>query len=390
MADSTFQVVFLGNLRPGTVPEEAADRISSLFRIDRERADKLVNSRKQVVVRRGASRRQAMAIRQRLEELGLLTRMVEEGAGSPPQATAANRPDRDPPPSRSATGEENPYAAPAAELEEAGAAGHRRAEPARVPAGHGWRWMADAFTMFKEQPWSWLGAILLMYLLIMPVNLIPAVGWIVAYLVGPVFSGGLMIGAHAQAEGGRFRIAHLFSGFSQNRNRLLGLGALICLGGIAGMLVMFVLTGGMSGFAGPRGLNFSDPATMAAISANGGMLLFILVGLVLGTLFIMATWFASVLVAVDGESPLTALRLSFKATWKNGLAFLVSGLAFILVWMGISVLMGIMVFVLVKLAPHLSRLWSLLPIAVMGILGLASMGLATVLVYTSYRDIFRS
>ncbi len=393
--EATFQIVFLGNLRPGTVPEEAVAGIISLFGLDRDRAEKLVHAKKQVIVKKGASRQQAMAIRQRLEQVGLLTRMVEEGNGAPAQAVAeAGAGNRPVPPSPPAAAEEddNPYAAPGAVLEEAGVDRKReRREPVKVPAGHGWRWVTEAFTMLKEQPWSWLAAILLMYLILGPLNLVPVVGWLIVYILSPVFSGGLMIGAHAQAEGDGFRIGHLFAGFRQNRNKLLGLGLLLCLAGLLGMAVMSAFTGSVMGLAGgPAGLNLSDPATVSAISANGGIFLFGLVGLVLGTLVIMATWFSSVLVAVDGESPLTALKLSFKATWKNGLAFLVSGLAFMLMWVGVSVLMGLLIFALTRLTSGPSPLWSLLPMVMMGIMALASMGTATVMVYTSYRDIFRS
>ncbi len=395
MVEATFQVVFLGNLRPGTIPEEAVNSLASLFGLDRDKAEKLVNSKKEVVVRKGASRQQAMAIRQRLEQAGLLSRMVEEGNGAPAQAAAeagaGNRPAPPAPPA--AAGEDgNPYAAPRARLEESGAGRKSsRVQAARVPAGHGWRWVTEAFTMLKEHPWSWLAAILLMYLILGPLNLVPVVGWLIVYILSPVFSGGLMIGAHAQAEGDGFRIGHLFAGFRQNRNKLLGLGFLLSFVALLGMAVMSAFTGGVMGLAaGPGGLNLSDPATVAAISANGGMLLFGLVGLVLGTLVIMATWFSPVLVAVDGESPLTALKLSFKATWKNGLAFLVSALAFMLMWVGVSVLMGILIFGLSRLSSGSSHLWvAMLPVVIMAIVGVGSMCTATVMVYTSYRDIFR-
>ncbi len=395
MGEATFQVVFLGNLRPGTAPEKAADKLVALFGLDPDRAEHLVSSGKQMVVRKGATRKQAMAIRQRLEEAGLLTRMVEEeGASVAPAAAGEQAGTGTPPaPPRAAAGRAavNPYAAPKARLEEAGTGGtESRHDPVRVPAGHGWRWVADAFTMLKEYPLSWPVAILLMYLLIMPVNMIPGVGWLVAYLVGPLLTGGLMIGAHAQAEGEGFRIGHLFAGFSQNRNRLLGLGAVFGLFGVAIMLVIFVFTGGMLGLAsGPNALNFANPAIRSAIASSGGILLFGLVGLVLGTLFIMASWFATVLVAVDGESPLSAIRLSLGATWKNGLAFLVSGLVFFLVVVAVGVVLGIIAALLGRISPGLSPLWNLLPVVVLGLLGLGSMCVATVMVYTSYRDIFR-
>ncbi len=393
MGEATFQVVFLGNLRPGTVPEAAIDSLVSVFGLDRSRAEELVGAGRQMIVKKGATRKQAMAIRQRLEQAGLLTRMVEETAdtaGSTPEQSTAAAPAKAPPvPGRAAERAANPYAAPRAKLEKKQRAPARASEPARVPAGHGWRWITGAITMFLEQPFTWVGAIVLMYLVIFVVNMVPVAGPLIGYLIGPLLTGGLMIGAHELNGGGRLKISHLFAGFSHNRNQLLLIGVILCLAGAAGMLAIFLFTGSMFGLSGGQPPRIGSPPSLPPGVTAGSMLLFVLVGLLVGTLFIMATWFASVLVAVEDYTAIEAMKTSFRAVGKNWLAFLVSSLSFLLLAAGVGVVIGIAVAILGKIVSSPAAM-IFMPLLMVVLIGLPAACMGIILVYTSFRDIFYS
>ena len=75
------------------------------------------------------------------------------------------------------------------------------------------------------------------------------------------------------------------------------------------------------------------------------LLLGILFGLLLALPLVMAYWFAPALVALDGFSAVTAMKLSFQGCWKNLLPFLVyGGLGLLLVLAGmLPLLLGLLV-----------------------------------------------
>ncbi|MGE5152918.1 MAG: hypothetical protein ACM3ST_02780, partial [Bdellovibrio bacteriovorus] len=89
-------------------------------------------------------------------------------------------------------------------------------DPGSVATGRGWGWIGEAWSQFKGQPWAWMGALLLFVLVSTVLGLVPVLGGLALGVLGPMLTGGLMIGAHTQWRGGRFEIAHLLAGFSRN------------------------------------------------------------------------------------------------------------------------------------------------------------------------------
>src|SRR6188472_2268461 len=58
---------------------------------------------------------------------------------------------------------DNPYAAPRTRVDDVQASlaeGDFIAEGRGVPAGHGWRWIADAWTFMGDQRWTFIGVVL--------------------------------------------------------------------------------------------------------------------------------------------------------------------------------------------------------------------------------------
>lgn len=256
--------------------------------------------------------------------------------------------------SDSNSGYTNPYQAPEADLTQAYQTGDLSG-PVSVPAGNGWRWLADGFNHFKQNPVAWIVAMIIWVLLSSIVSLVPIIGSLAITLLAPVLTAGFMLGCQAQEEGDDFRIDHLFSGFSQNVGQLMLVGLLYLVGIIVIVLAISLLVGGAVLFSG------SSSQEMGA-----GMASAIVLPMLLGTLLIvpvvMAYWFAPALVVLNDLSAVTAMKMSFSACLKNilpGLVYSIIALLLIIV--------------------------AVIPFG----LGLLVIGpMMTASMYTAYRDIF--
>jgi uncharacterized membrane protein len=201
--------------------------------------------------------------------------------------------------------------------------------PHAVPAGHGWRWISSGFALFKRMPGTWIGAVALLTLMNIVMSMVPMLGGLIGSLLGPVFLGGLMLGAHAQASGGRLRIGDLFAGFSASPSRLLAVGGLY-LGGIMTIVIVVLMLFSVFGVGftalDPAAIEQQDPELLAA--TLGPMLLLALLFLMLLMIpLIMAYWFAPVLVVLEDMQAIEAMKMSFAACWRNVMPFLIFGLA---------------------------------------------------------------
>lgn len=241
-------------------------------------------------------------------------------------------------------------------------------DPCSVAAGRGWGWVEDAWSQFTEQPWGWVGALVLFVLVSMALGLVPVVGGLALGILGPMLTGGLMIGAHTQWDGGRFGIAHLFAGFSRNPGGLALVGvAYLGFSLLLGLVIGLALLLGLSALA--PGLNALelDPATMGpgGLEGLGGplMLLPLVLGLVLGIPLMMAILFAPALVALDSLPVGRALWLSLLGCWRN--------------------LLPLTLFGLVALA------LGFLGVLTLGLALLFVMPLLTLALYHAYREIYR-
>jgi uncharacterized membrane protein len=250
--------------------------------------------------------------------------------------------------------------------------GETMAGPRNVPAGHGWGWIAQGFRYFSVHPWAWMLATVVFIVCIMLVSLVPFLGMIATYLLSPIFSGGLMLGAYEQDHGGRFRVEHVFAGFSNHLSQLALLGALY-LGGLllilipvfllAGLPMMLALAGLDDGAVAGQGPEAMDQIADAMIAGQvPWVILGGLVAVLLSIPLLMAYWFAPTLIAVNGMRAWPAMKLSFRACLWNILPFLVYGIIGILLMFATILTLGLALFVL-------------LPVLLVS-------------VYASYRDIF--
>jgi len=352
--DSLFNVVFTGELKPGTEREAFLKGFSARFKCTEEKAAEVLDAGKPVNMKTSVTSEVGEQFRQVLEQLGMTIELVPlDASAEKAPAAAASPPAED--------GSTNPYEAPKANLNQTSADGEMSG-PVSVPFGHGSSWVSDAFNNhFKASPGAWIATFLVFLVLSIVMQIIPLIGPIAMALLSPVFTAGFMIGSRAQDEGENFSLNHLFSGFKQSTGQLVLVGLLYLVGTFVIGILAGALMGGSMAMTGAMSGN--DPAAAQALMQNPNMFLIpMLVMMVLFIPLLMAYWFAPALVALDGVSALAAMKLSFSGCMKNMLPL---------------TLYGIVMMVLAALA--------VIPLG-LGLLVLFPVMMASM--YTAYRDIF--
>jgi len=248
-----------------------------------------------------------------------------------------------------------------------------------VPAGRGWDWIVEAWTLTAGYRALFAGLVVGFMAAAIAASIVPFVGTIVLGLLTPVFQAGLILGCDALRRGEPLKVDHLFAGFERQTKRLVMLGAVSVA---AGMLMLIIA----AATVGPEALRpllsgvAPAPDQMAGIFVR--VLLTVLIVLALSVPLYMAMWFAVPLIALRGVSVGTALSASFTGCLNNVLPFLVWSVAVLL--LAIVPVLPFLIAVTAHL-PVTLILVSTLPLMLGGI-ALAALFFASM--YTSYRDIF--
>lgn len=190
-------------------------------------------------------------------------------------------------------------------------------EPRTVAAGQGWQWVVEGFEHFKQDPGTWIGLMLVGFVLMIILNVVPIVNMLVAFTTY-VWLGGIMLGCKAQWDNEPIKINHLFAGFGDSLMSLIGLGAItliltMTIFGIAlGSIFLQILQG-----VEPDINNIEDAS---------GILISILVAMMFIIPVIMLSWFAPPLIVINKVPLFKAMTMSFRACVLNIVPFLVYGL----------------------------------------------------------------
>lgn len=226
----------------------------------------------------------------------------------------------------------DPYAAPRARVADVPVPGGPDAafipSGRTVPAGRGWTWFTDAWALFREQPGTWVLIVVVFFLVSIAIAIIPFLGNIAGYVLGPIFAGGLMLGCHELARGGELRLGHLFAGFQDHLGRLALLGVAYLVMFLGAVVVALVAAGLGTGLGWLVGLD-GGADTFPADAGTMAILLAVLVALALMIPAAMAIWFAPALVVLNDFGVGDALKTSFVASLKNFVPFLVYGVVFL-------------------------------------------------------------
>jgi uncharacterized membrane protein len=353
MAD-TYSVLYTGQLKPGVELEQAVAAFSARFGVEVDTVRDMFEAGKETAIKAGLDESRAREYRNALDRIGLAVRVEPPLTDPDDEADAAP----DPPGGEPAPGApRDPFAPPEADLEDESSLGDFH-EPRSVPAGRGWHWIREGFSMVFARPVPWIVAVVIWVILSLVLNLVPIVN-LLAALITAVFTGGLMLGAYEQDNGREFTVGHLFAGFANRFGPLFLVGVLYMLGFLAIGLIMLLTMGGV--LSALSGMSTSE----APLLTEAGPFVWVMPLIVLGLSIplIMAYWFAPALVMLDNVSALSAMGLSFRACLKNILPFLVYGLI-------------ALVFLILGAIPLFLGLLIVIPGVIASI-------------YTSYRDIFR-
>ena len=188
-----------------------------------------------------------------------------------------------------------------------------------VPTGNGWTWIAAAWSIFRRAAGIWIGMVLTLAVIYTVLAVLPVIGAIASFVVGPVFTAGLVLTSRTIDQGGEVQFAQLFGGFKYRFGTLLVVGLLYLAGTAAIVFVVLALTGAsLFGL-----LNATSPE--AAMALGGTFLVALLLILALMLPLIMAIWFAPPLVVFHELGAVESMKASFLGCLRNMLPFLLYG-----------------------------------------------------------------
>ncbi|MBI3285891.1 MAG: hypothetical protein HYZ65_13730 [Burkholderiales bacterium] len=212
-----------------------------------------------------------------------------------------------------------------------------------VNAQTGWDWVKQGFALFRKQPADMLTLFFSYMFLIMGIGLIPFFGQFLPLILIPVFSMSFMQACRQLDEGQKISPNLLLTGFrSPAFPRLLGLGLCYVLAVTLAIWASSLVDGGVF-WEFITSQKPIDPKTLPESSLFLGMLVSALVY----TPALMAFWFAAPLIAWNKMSVAKAAFYSFFAVQRSAKAFLVYGLAWLLIGVILPTIVSLLIAVVV-------------------------------------------
>ena len=357
MAQSRHRIELTGDFAPGSDWKASLESLAALMKLPLPKLRVLL-ANAPVVIKRDVDAETAERYRDRIEQTGLLCRIVPpigsgEAVRAQPPVTAADETasgqTQEAGPSAMATGAAptvsetagkehgasipSEFAQTRAEVQPS----DRRKTPAasarvatldpgqetievdRTFSGRGFGWVAEGWQLFAKSPGVWIAITFVYAVAVIGINIVPLVGVLGYYLLQPVLLGGVMLGCFALERGESLEMSHLFQGFDTHLNELLKLGG-ICLGGMfISMFVTFSVVFATAGtsmlfseFSG-EGMANGDLPTGALI----GIVVAILTGTSLSIVVIAMLWFSPALIVLRGVGAWDAAKLSLAGVLRN-------------------------------------------------------------------------
>jgi hypothetical protein len=211
----------------------------------------------------------------------------------------------------------------------------------KLPASVGWLWLKQGFALFRKQP-AEMSTLFLSYMFLMfAIGVIPLLGQVLPIVLVPVFSMAFMQACASIEQGKKVYPNLLLTGFrSPAFRRLLQLGVLYLVAAVAAIAASMLVDGGVF-WNVMSGRGAMEPATIRGSNISVAMLF----AAAVYTPAAMAFWYAAPLIAWQGMGVGKAIFYSFFTVKRAGKAFLVYGLA----WIVIGVLLPVMVSSIIAL-----------------------------------------
>ncbi|MDX5445438.1 MAG: hypothetical protein LPJ87_05210 [Zoogloeaceae bacterium] len=242
----------------------------------------------------------------------------------------------------------------------------------RFPLRQGWQWVADGAKLWRRSPAILIFASFTYMLLLILLGAIPYVGQVIAYLLMPVMSLGVLNTCRAVDQGRKSGPDILFSGFRSNVPNLMAIGGIYFIGSLGVLFITSLFDDGSL----MRILTGAEPFDPEADLPNLGNAL--VVALVLSLPVLATYWFAPVLAGWWRVPAAKAMFFSFYACLQNWRPLVAYGLTLL-------VMLGILPRVLIAFAGMISPLFaSLLTMT----LPLVLLPITFASFYANARDVF--
>lgn len=213
-----------------------------------------------------------------------------------------------------------------------------------VPARIGIQWVKSGIITFFKQPLAMAGLFFMFMAVMSVLSFVPLVGSLLALMLLPAATLGLMAGTQ-EAAAGKFpkpmMLAIALQGSPQEKRAMLALGVMYAGSFMAVMGLSALLDGGK--FAS---LYLGGGGMTREMAQDGDFLTALWVSMGLYLPVSMLFWHAPGLVHWHGQPPVKSLFFSFIACLRNAGAFMVYGL----VWLAVFLVAGLLVSVLAGLA----------------------------------------
>lgn len=197
----------------------------------------------------------------------------------------------------------------------------------KLPAITGWLWVKEGFALFRKQP-AEISTLFLAYMFLMlAVGILPLLGQVLPLVLVPVFSMAFMQACLNIEQGKKVYPNLLLEGFrSKGFRELLKLGVLYLVAAVVAVAASSIVDGGVF-----WQIMIGDKDLDADAIRNSNMSLAMMFAAVVYTPAAMAFWYAAPLIAWQKMSVGKAVFYSFFAVKRSGQAFLVYGLAWVLI-----------------------------------------------------------
>jgi uncharacterized membrane protein len=203
----------------------------------------------------------------------------------------------------------------------------------------GTQWLTRAWRLFMAAPGMWIVLSIVFLLIFIVLNLVPAIGFLVALVLAPALSGGMLLAARDVEAGRPLDLGRLFEPLVSEHTRgdIVILGLLYTGASIAatvGSLMVLVVTAGLS-VLDPGLLSGQDGFHPGGAASLGiGVLFALLMWLVLSLTVVVVFFYAIPLVVLASQPPIQAIGLGVRGLLRNVWPFFV----FSLIWTVLALL----------------------------------------------------
>jgi hypothetical protein len=216
----------------------------------------------------------------------------------------------------------------------------------KLPANAGWLWVKQGFALFRKQPAEMSTLFIAYMFLMLVVGILPLLGQILPMVLIPVFSMAFMQACAQIEEGKKVYPSLLLTGFrSPAFLSLVKLGFLYLLAAVGAIAASALIDGGVF-----WQVMSSSKAMESETIRNSNMSLGMMFSALVYTPAAMAFWYAAPLIAWQKMGIGKAIFYSFFAVKRAGKAFMVYGLAWLLIGVLLPVIVSSIMSILISKA----------------------------------------